>query len=102
MSIVSPVNHSQALSTLINDISGSESGVISLDDRLLQAYAQRTVATEIDKNEVMQRLSQPEALSDPAALFDLQVRTSNYNLEVSMISTLTRKAVSAVESLLRS
>ncbi|MGL4604469.1 MAG: type III secretion system inner rod subunit SctI [Iodobacter sp.] len=102
MSIVSPVNESQALSTLINDISGDEGSVISLDDRLLQAFAQSTVATEMDKNAVMQRLSNPEALNDPAALFDLQVRTSNYNLEVSMISTLTRKAVSAVESLLRS
>ncbi|MBY0444998.1 MAG: type III secretion system inner rod subunit SctI, partial [Burkholderiales bacterium] len=77
MSIVSPVSQGQELSTLINDISANEGGVISLDDRLLQAYAQSTVSTEIDKNEVMQRLSQPEALSDPAALFDLQVRTSN-------------------------
>ena len=33
---------------------------------------------------------------------ELQQRTSNYNLEVSMISTLTRKTVGAVESLLRS
>ncbi|AZN38081.1 type III secretion system protein PrgJ [Iodobacter ciconiae] len=79
-----------------------EDGLISLDDRLLHAYAQSTAATENDKKEVMQILSQPGLLSDPATLFELQMRTSNYNLDVSMISTLTRKAVGAVESLLRS
>ncbi|WP_326980795.1 type III secretion system inner rod subunit SctI [Chromobacterium vaccinii] len=41
-------------------------------------------------------------MSDPSKLYQLQLRTSNYNLEVSMLSTLARKGVGVVESLLRS
>ncbi|MEN3029796.1 type III secretion system inner rod subunit SctI [Chromobacterium amazonense] len=92
----------EALVSRIRDLPAQENDIVSLDDRLIQAFSRSAVSTGIEKDAILQRLEQPEAVTDPAQLFELQLRTSNYNLEVSMISTLTRKAVGAVESLLRS
>ncbi|AXE31874.1 type III secretion system inner rod protein PrgJ [Chromobacterium phragmitis] len=100
MSVIAPAAL-QAL-TQTKDLTQTEHQVVSLDDRLIQAFAQSAVATDAERSDIMQRLERPELISNPAELFALQQRTSNYNLEVSMISTLTRKSVGAVESLLRS
>ncbi|WP_440029676.1 type III secretion system inner rod subunit SctI [Chromobacterium amazonense] len=92
----------EALVSRIRDLPSQDSDIVSLDDRLIHAFAQSAVSTGMEKDSIMQRLDQPNAMTDPAELFELQQRTSNYNLEVSTISTLTRKAVGAVESLMRS
>ncbi|MBM2885059.1 type III secretion system inner rod subunit SctI [Chromobacterium amazonense] len=92
----------EALVSRIRDLPAQENDIVSLDDRLIQAFSRSAVSAGIEKDGILQRLEQPEAVTDPEQLFQLQLRTSNYNLEVSMISTLTRKAVGAVESLLRS
>ncbi|POB00628.1 type III secretion system protein PrgJ [Chromobacterium sinusclupearum] len=92
----------EALVSRIRDLPAQENDIVSLDDRLIQAFSRSAVSSGIEKDSILQRLEQPEAVTNPAELFELQLRTSNYNLEVSMISTLTRKAVGAVESLLRS
>ncbi|MGC0152636.1 type III secretion system inner rod subunit SctI [Chromobacterium vaccinii] len=91
-----------AMTRQASGIAGPERDVVSLDNRLIQAFSQSAVDIGMEKDAILQRLEQPEALSNPAMLMELQQRTSNYNLEVSMISTLTRKTVGAVESLLRS
>lgn len=91
-----------ALTAQVSDITRSEHNLVSLDDRLIQAFSQNAVGVGMEKDDILQRLEQPGLLSNPAVLMELQQRTSNYNLEVSMISTLTRKTVGAVESLLRS
>ncbi|PRP71109.1 type III secretion system protein PrgJ [Chromobacterium amazonense] len=95
----------QPVATLVShirDLPFQDGDIVSLDDRLIQTFAQTAVSTGMEKDSIMQRLEQPNAVTEPAALFELQLRTSNYNLEVSTISTLTRKAVGAVESLMRS
>lgn len=75
--------------------------VADLDDMLMKSIAQGAVATHADKQSVMQKMSQPGAVSSPEDLLDIQQRTSDYNLQVSLISTLARKAVGAVETVLR-
>ncbi|TFZ48662.1 type III secretion system protein PrgJ [Serratia proteamaculans] len=84
------------------DITRQDNDIVSLDDRLLQAYAQSAVGRGMEKDSILASLADRHTVTDPAKLFALQQRTSDYNLEVSLISTLTRKAVGAVESLLRS
>lgn len=90
-----------ALTDRFRDITSQETDVISLDDRLIQAFSQSAVGFGMEKDSILERLEQPNAVTSPDELFSLQQRSSNYNLEVSLISTLTRKAVAAVEGLLR-
>ena len=79
-----------------------ETCALSLDDRLLQAFSEAATYAETEKSSVLQKTEQPGGVMDPAELYALQVRTANYNLELSLVSTLTRKCTSAVETLLRS
>jgi hypothetical protein len=90
------------LSTRFSDITPSENSLVSLDERMINLFAQNAVNTQQEKEAILSQLERPQSVTDPVMLFQLQQRTSNYNLEVSMISTLSRKAVGAVESLLRS
>lgn len=80
----------------------TEPGGISLDNRLIQAFSRAAVNSESEKKSILQKIEQAGTTTDPAELYSLQLRTSNYNLEVSLISTLTRKSVAVVETLLRS
>lgn len=91
-----------ALASQVRDITHQETDIISLDDRLIQAFSQSAVNYGTEKDSILARIENPDAVTDPAELFELQLRSSNYNLEVSLLSTLTRKAVGAVEGLLRS
>ncbi|OBU86795.1 type III secretion system inner rod subunit SctI [Chromobacterium subtsugae] len=84
------------------DLARGEDRLVSLEERLIQAFSRSAVSAGMEKDAILQKLEQPEIITNPAELFELQQRTSNYNLEVSMISTLSRKTVGAVESLLRS
>ncbi|KAB7715371.1 type III secretion system protein PrgJ [Aeromonas cavernicola] len=79
-----------------------DTDIVSLDARLIDAFSRSAVNLGMEKDAILARLENPAAVTDPAELFSLQLRSSNYNLEVSLISTLTRKAVGAVEGLLRS
>jgi hypothetical protein len=86
----------------IGGVDAGDEGFMSLDDRMLKAYAQSAVSLGGDRHDAVQSIElEPGKLSDPDHLFELQQRISNYSLEVSLTSTLTRKAVSAVETLLR-
>ncbi|QIU92601.1 type III secretion system inner rod subunit SctI [Yokenella regensburgei] len=89
------------------DIIGSQGAsldpdVVSLDDRLLQAFSQSAVDFNMEKNDILRQLESSNVLKEPGGLLSLQIRTSDYNLEASLVNTLTRKAVGVVESLLRS
>ncbi|MFJ2974094.1 type III secretion system inner rod subunit SctI [Kluyvera sp. NPDC087067] len=96
------VNPIEAFAGQSKDISMSDPTSVTLEARMIQAYAKTSTTFENEQNDVINQLQQSKVTSDPAELFRLQQRTSDYNLQVSMISTLTRKGVSAVETLLRS
>jgi hypothetical protein len=86
----------------IAGIAPGEQSFMTLDDRMLQAFAQSALALGGERQDVMQSIStEPGKLSDLGHLFALQQRISDYNLQVSLTSAVTRKAVSAVETLLR-
>ncbi|CNF34380.1 type III secretion system inner rod subunit SctI [Yersinia kristensenii] len=84
------------------DITMSESAPVSLEDRLLRAYANESTWASAEQRDVLASLNSSEVIANPEELFRLQQRTADYNLHVSLISTLVRKGVGAVETLLRS
>lgn len=91
-----------ATTSSVRNITPQETDVVSLDNRLIQAFSRSAVDLGMEKDSILNQLEKPSAVTNPAELYSLQLRSSNYNLEVSLISTLTRKAVGAVEGLLRS
>lgn len=77
--------------------------VMSLDDRLLQKFSQLSVHFNEIKQETLEKVNSSQGgFSNPQELINLQQQALNYNLEVSLVSTLTRKATGAIETLLRS
>ncbi len=76
--------------------------VMPLEDRMVKAMADTTVEGAEQRNAILQMVAQPGALSRPDSLMKLQTMTSNYNLQVSYISTMARKATNVVETLLKS
>jgi hypothetical protein len=87
----------------IGAVASGDEGFMALDDRMLKAYGQAGLDLGVDRKQVVHGIeAQSGKLSDPGHLFDLQQRISDYSLQVSLISTLTRKGVGAVETLLKS
>lgn len=67
-----------------------------------RAFSGSAIATAVDKQTITNRIEDPNLVTDPKELAISQEMISDYNLYVSMVSTLTRKGVGAVETLLRS
>ncbi len=86
---------------LIGHISMADNQPSSLDELMLQAWAQQSEAVRQEQQAVLQRIQRPEAIADPAELISLQQRVTDYNFRLQLISTLTHKGTSAVETLLR-
>ncbi|WP_105531155.1 type III secretion system inner rod subunit SctI [Solimicrobium silvestre] len=74
---------------------------LSLDDRLRDAFASTSVATQAEYANIMGMANDAKYLSTPGGLFELQVHLGEYKQHVEVISALTRKGVAAAETLLR-
>lgn len=92
-----PVSHSQMVAL---DASGADT-VMSLENRLLQRFAASAVEAD-QRVATIESMLRRDDIGDPEQLALLQLRSSEYNVDVSMINTLVRKGVSTVETLLRS
>lgn len=73
----------------------------SIEDFLIENSAQLSVAEYIQKLSVTQLLSNPVTASDPDVLMEVQRSILDYGLKTSLASALVRKAVGAVEGVLR-
>lgn len=78
-----------------------EESVVNLEDRLLRAFADSTVDTQIRSSTIDAMLKRSD-ITDPEVLAVLQQRVGEYTVDVSMINAMVRKGVSTVETLLRS
>ncbi|MBG6245630.1 hypothetical protein CS369_14130 [Candidatus Symbiopectobacterium sp. 'North America'] len=58
---------------------------VLLKDRLLRAYARESVNMSAEQRDVISLLENTNASTDPEMLAELQQRTSDYNLHVSLI-----------------
>lgn len=80
--------------------SPQEGSVVSLEHRLIEAFAGAAVdsAREVA---AIEHLSQRPDITSPEALAQLQERMGQYNVDINLLNTLVRKAVGTAETLLR-
>lgn len=76
--------------------------VFSLGDRIRDAFADVSVDAQKEYEFLMAAVNDPARVSSPDWLLEIQTRLGDYRNKVETISALTRKGVSAVETLLRS
>ena len=84
----------------IDDISTDGISPVSIESRALQAYARSVMTTEHNKSDIMLRLEAP-GLTSPEELQAIQEQVADYGINLSLISTISRKVTSAVETVLR-
>ncbi|AMB87992.1 type III secretion system protein PrgJ [Pseudomonas agarici] len=81
--------------------SPQESTPVSLEARLLDAFASSAVDSARRVGGVRQLLDSPD-ITHPEKLAVLQEQMGQYNVDINLLNTLVRKAVGAAETLLRS
>lgn len=73
----------------------------SLDAMLKQAFESLDTKAASDKQQIDSHFANAASLSSPENLIALQEQLQNYNIFISLASTVTRKAVSTVETLVK-
>lgn len=73
----------------------------SLEGLLRQAYTQHVAVEYQDKMAVLTSANDPVKSTDIDEIYQYQLKTSEYNIKLSLYSILTRKAVTAVDTLIR-
>lgn len=89
------VNHHVA------DIVKPYPGSADLDNSLIASFARLSHTTKVEYEQILNMANNPANYSDPKCLSYLQQRTADYNLRISLLQTLSRKGVTAVETLLK-
>ena len=93
---------SQAATIARIDAIGAGDDYLPLDQRVLEASARLGVALKSERSHVVADIQQhPGKLGEPEYLFAVQQKISDYSLQVSLASALTRKGVAAIETVLR-
>lgn len=96
--------HSLSLTQSVSKILDTEnfsSDYVNLEDNLIATYAAGVADFDRRKQHVLDLVNSSSSVTSPETLFAIQQQTADYNIEVSLISALTRKATGAVETLLR-
>lgn len=91
-----------SLSTLpsITDDNSITTPAVSIEDKVKQLFAEYTAAVGNEKSNLINKANSID-VSNPAQLLEIQNQVGNYNLAMSMISTLTHKSVSAIDTVLK-
>ncbi|WP_460420611.1 type III secretion system inner rod subunit SctI [Pseudomonas sp. ZL2] len=79
---------------------GADSAPVSLQDRLLQAFAESAQASDLHVAGIEQLLQRPD-ITSPQVLAQLQEQSGQYNVDINLLNTLVRKVVGTAETLLR-
>lgn len=83
------------------ELHGPQEGpIVSLESRLIDAFAGSAVNSEQDVSAINQVLQRPD-ITDPEVLAQLQEMTGQYNVDINLLNVLVRKAVGTAETLLR-
>ncbi|HGN1706441.1 TPA: type III secretion system inner rod subunit SctI [Providencia rettgeri] len=72
----------------------------SFEDKVKKLFAEYSAAVGNEKENLISKANNLD-VSDPAQLLEIQNQIGNYNLAMSMISTLTHKSVSAIDTVLK-
>lgn len=81
--------------------SPQERSVVSLESRLIEAFAGSAVDSAGQVDGIWQILNGPD-VTHPERLALLQERLGQYSVDINLLNTLVRKAVGTAETLLRS
>lgn len=83
------------------ELRGPQEGpIVSLESRLIEAFAGSAVDSGQEVAVINQLLLRPD-ISDPEVLAQLQEMTGQYNVDINLLNALVRKAVGTAETLLR-
>jgi len=96
-----PMMHSPASGIGLEaaDLTPDSAQPVSLEDRMANAYASQESSQE--RNALMRAASDNRVTSDPGRLYQLQTELSEYVIKMNLTSTLARKAVGCVETLIK-
>jgi hypothetical protein len=83
------------------DLSQGAALPLSLEDRMTSAYAKLAQESAQQHQALMRAASDPRVTSNPELLYQQQTQLSEYVIKMSLASTLARKAVSCVETLIK-
>lgn len=102
----SQINAIGSLNKYSSDNSISEAefpsvSVISLEERFRDALSTQAVENQFTREKIYSALNDPNVTSDPAKLAYWQQQLSVYTLEINFCSTLARKGVAAIETLVK-
>jgi len=87
--------------TAFTELRGPQEGpVVSLESRLIEAFAGSAVNSEQDVAAINQIMQRPD-ITSPEVLATLQELTGQYNVDINLLNVLVRKAVGTAETLLR-
>ncbi|OPG72991.1 type III secretion system protein PrgJ [Pseudomonas ogarae] len=83
------------------ELRGAQEGpIVSLESRLIEAFAGSAVDSAQEVSAINQLLQRPD-ITDPEVLAQLQELTGQYNVDINLLNVLVRKAVGTAETLLR-
>ncbi|MDF9777814.1 type III secretion system inner rod subunit SctI [Pseudomonas baetica] len=83
------------------ELRGPQEGpIVSLESRLIEAFAGSAVNSEQDVSAINQIMKRPD-ITSPEVLAQLQELTGQYNVDINLLNVLVRKAVGTAETLLR-
>lgn len=87
--------------TAITELRGPQEGpVMSLESRLLEAFASSAVNSSQEVSSINRLMESPD-ITSPEALARLQEQMGQYNVDINLLNVLVRKAVGTAETLLR-
>ncbi|EJD6539904.1 type III secretion system inner rod subunit SctI [Providencia rettgeri] len=91
-----------SLSTLPNITDDIKTAVPigSFENKIKQLFAEYTAAVSNEKANLINQANNTD-VSNPTKLLEIQNQVGNYNLAMSMVSTLTHKSVSAIDTVLK-
>lgn len=87
-------------STFVELRGPQEGPSVSLESRLIEAFAGSAVDSAQDVSAINQLLQRPD-ITEPEVLAQLQELTGQYNVDINLLNVLVRKAVGTAETLLR-
>ncbi|MEQ4676059.1 type III secretion system inner rod subunit SctI [Providencia vermicola] len=97
--MVTPISLSD-ISSSITDDTTSPISIGSFEDKVKKLFSEYTAAVGNEKANLLSKANNLD-VSNPAQLLEIQNQVGNYNLAMSMISTLTHKSVSAIDTVLK-
>lgn len=97
--MITPISFS-AIPTIQDDAAVITAPTGSFEDKVKQLFAEYTAAVSNEKASLINQANNID-VSNPAKLLEIQNKVGNYNLAMSMISTLTHKSVSAIDTVLK-